>query len=367
MNWFQQAANPGILRLAPYQPGMPVETLERDLGITNIVKLASNENPLGPTPKLVDHLASILADSARYPDGSAYQLKGALSKKFGISTDALTIGNGSNDVLELLARVFLRPGLNVVVPEHAFVVYGLVTASLGASLIEVPCQTFTADLDAMLSKIDADTRMVFLANPNNPTGTWIKRDALEAFLAAVPTTTIVVLDEAYVEYVDDPAYPNGLKYLDQYPNLVVTRTFSKAYGLAALSLGYAVSHPEIADLMNRIRQPFNVNSTALAAGLIALEDSAHVEHGVQVNRDGLRALVAGFDRLGLPYIPSVANFISVDFGQDVGPIYQALLKEGVIVRPIGVYGMPHHLRVSVGTQAENQFFLAALDRVLAAG
>ena len=365
MGWFHEVANPGILSLAPYQPGLPVEALERELGITEIVKLASNENPLGPTPRLVEELDVVLAESARYPDGSAYQLKAALSKKFDVSVDQFTIGNGSNDVLELLARVFLRPGLKSVVPAHAFVVYRLVTASLGATLVEVPCDDFTPDLEAMLAMIDSETRMVFLANPNNPTGTWVKRDQLTAFLSAVPKTVLVVLDEAYVEYVEDSDYPNGLTLIDQYPNLIVTRTFSKAYGLAALRLGYAVSHPDIADLMNRIRQPFNVNSTALAAGLLALEDDAHVKLGVKVNREGLKQLNLGLEAFKLPVIPSVGNFLTFDLGRDALPVYQSLLQEGVIVRPIGVYGLPNHLSVSVGTETENAFFLAALDRVLA--
>jgi histidinol-phosphate aminotransferase len=361
---FFKSANTGVLNLAPYQPGKPVEELERELGLKQIVKLASNENPLGPTPQLQVHLGEILKDCARYPDGSAFQLKQKLSEQLGVATDCLTVGNGSNDVLELLARVFLKPGHNTVVSQHAFVVYGLVTQSLGATLREVPCVDYQQDLDATLAMIDDQTRIVFIANPNNPTGTWVRGDALERFLKAVPATTLVVLDEAYVEYVDDPAYPNGLGLLDQFSNLVVTRTFSKAYGLAALRLGYAVSHPDVADLMNRIRQPFNVNSMALAAGLIALEDPGHVAQGVAVNRQGLQVLNAGLSDLSLAVIPSVGNFVCFDLGQDALPIYQALLMQGVIVRPIGVYGLPQHLRVSVGTPEENRVFLDALGRVL---
>ena len=361
---FFKSANAGVLNLAPYQPGKPVEELERELGVSRIVKLASNENPLGPTPQLQANLGAVLKDCARYPDGSAFQLKQKLSEQLGVAIPCLTVGNGSNDVLELLARVFLKPGLNAVVSQHAFVVYALVTQSLGATLKEVPCVDYQQDLQATLAMIDDQTRIVFIANPNNPTGTWVRRDALETFLKSVPTTPLVVLDEAYVEYVDDPDYPNGLTLLDQYPNLVVTRTFSKAYGLAALRLGYAVSHPDVADLMNRIRQPFNVNAMALAAGLIALDDPAHVAQGVAVNRQGLRDLNAGLAELSLAVIPSVGNFVCFDLAQDALPIYQALLTEGVIVRPIGVYGLPHHLRVSVGTPEENRIFLEALGRVL---
>jgi len=361
---FFKSVNTGVLSLAPYQPGKPVEELERELGLSQIVKLASNENPLGPTPQLQHHLGEMLKDCARYPDGSAFQLKQKLSEQLGVSIDCLTVGNGSNDVLELLARLFLKPGYNAVVSQHAFVVYGLVTQSLGATLKEVPCVDYQQDLTATLAMIDDRTRMVFIANPNNPTGTWVRRDALEGFLKAVPATTLVVLDEAYVEYVDDPEYPNGLTLLDQHPNLVVTRTFSKAYGLAALRLGYAVSHPDVADLMNRIRQPFNVNSIALAAGLIALDDSEHVAQGVAVNQQGLLDLNAGLADLSLSAIPSAGNFVCFDVGQDALPIYQALLMQGVIVRPIGVYGLPRHLRVSVGTPQENRVFLKALGRVL---
>lgn len=361
---FFKAANPGILDLAPYQPGKPVEELERELGISNIVKLASNENPLGPTPKLRTDLAATLKESARYPDGSAFELKRRLSEMLNCATHQLTVGNGSNDVLELLGRVFLGPGLNAVVSEHAFVVYGLVTRSLGASLREVPCQNFCQDLEATLQAIDEQTRLVFIANPNNPTGTWVGRTALETFLRAVPDSVVVVLDEAYVEYVDDPDYPNGLALMDSYPNLVVTRTFSKAYGLAALRLGYSVSHPDIADLMNRIRQPFNVNSVALAAGLLALDDPDHVAEGVRINQEGLKSLNAAFESLSLSTIPSVGNFVCVDVQGDALPIYQGLLEQGVIVRPVGVYGLPNHLRVSVGTPEENQAFTTALKRVL---
>ncbi|MGB1189459.1 MAG: histidinol-phosphate transaminase [Pseudomonadales bacterium] len=361
---FFKAANPGILDLAPYQPGKPIEELERELGITGIVKLASNENPLGPTPRLNTDLAATLKEGARYPDGSAYELKRRLSGLLDCDMNQITIGNGSNDVLELLGRVFLGPGLNAVVSEHAFVVYGLVTRALGATLREVPCQNFYQDLDATLKAIDAQTRLVFIANPNNPTGTWVGKTALEAFLSAVPDSVIVVLDEAYVEYVEDADYPNGLELMDRYPNLVVTRTFSKAFGLAALRLGYSVSHPDIADLMNRIRQPFNVNSVALAAGLLALDDPEHVAEGVRINREGLAVLNAAFESLSLPAIPSAGNFVCFDVQSDALPVYQGLLERGVIVRPVGVYGLPNHLRVSVGTPSENQVFTTALKSVL---
>jgi len=263
MNYLSNV-NPGIDQIAPYQPGKPVETLERELGITDSVKLASNENPLGPSPRVMRDLPSQLAQLARYPDGGCFHLKEALGKRFEVDPSMITIGNGSNDVLEILGRLFLRPGTNAVVSEHSFVVYGLVTLAQGAEVREVPARDFGQDLNATLSVIDDNTRLVFIANPNNPTGTWVKSAELERFLDAVPSDVLVVLDEAYFEYVSDPDYPDGLALMGRYSNLIVTRTFSKAYGLAGLRLGWSVSPPEVADLMNRIRQPFNVNSLAMA-------------------------------------------------------------------------------------------------------
>jgi histidinol-phosphate aminotransferase len=361
---FYRLAQPGITELSPYQPGKPVEELERELGISNIVKLASNENPLGPSPKVTTDLQNHLDELARYPDGSGYLLKERLRVKLGIDPARLTIGNGSNDVLELLARVFLAPGLESVVSEHSFVVYPLVTKALGAELKVVPAKDYGQDLEATLAAISDKTRMVFIANPNNPTGTWIDETSLVSFLDQVPDDVIVVLDEAYFEYVEEPGYPDGLSLVEPYPNLVVTRTFSKAYGLAGLRIGYAVSHPDIADLMNRVRQPFNVNSMSLAAALVALEDQDHVKKSVALNSQGMKFLTEACGPMGLGFIPSVGNFLTVDFGRDAMPIYNALLHEGVIVRPIGVYGMPNHLRVTVGLPEENARFVDALQKIL---
>lgn len=361
---FNSYINPGIDQIAPYQPGKPVETLERELGIKNSVKLASNENPLGPSPRVMKALPDLLGDLARYPDGGCFLLKKALSDRFEIDPRAITVGNGSNDVLELLARVFLRPGLNAVVSEHAFVVYGLVTLAQGAEVREVPASDYGQDLEATLARIDSNTRLVFIANPNNPTGTWVRRSVLETFLDAVPSSVIVVLDEAYFEYVDDPDYPDGLELMQRYSNLVVTRTFSKAYGLAGLRLGWSATPLEMADVMNRIRQPFNVNSLAMAAGLIALEDQTHVQAGIETNRAGLIQMQKGITALGLSAIPSVGNFLTVQFQQDSTAIYEAMLRQGVILRPVGVYGLPQHLRISIGTAAENERCLETLSRVL---
>jgi histidinol-phosphate aminotransferase len=363
---FLKLAQPGITELSPYQPGKPVEELERELGISNIIKLASNENPLGPSPRVTSELKRHLDELARYPDGSAWVLKDRLQHMLGLAPERVTVGNGSNDVLELLGRVFLGAGLETIVSEHSFVVYPLVTKALGAELTVIPAKHYGQDLDATLKAVSDRTRMIFIANPNNPTGTWVDRASLTAFLDAVPDEVIVVLDEAYFEYVTEPEYPNGLEFIDRHDNLVVTRTFSKAYGLAGLRLGYAVSHPDIADLMNRVRQPFNVNSLSLASALSALDDQAHVQQSVELNSQGMKFLTDACDQMGLPYIPSVGNFLTIDFGRDALPIYDALLKQGVIVRPIGVYNMPNHLRVTIGLPEENARFIAALQSVLPA-
>jgi len=364
MTNFLDLAQPGITELSPYQPGKPVEELERELGISNIIKLASNENPRGLPPAVIETLNASAGELPRYPDGSAYLLKLRLQDHLGIDAARMTIGNGSNDVLELLARVFLGPDLESVVSEHSFVVYPLVTKALGASLRQVPARNYGQDLEATLAAISHNTRMVFIANPNNPTGTWVDRASLTNFLDQVPDNVIVVLDEAYFEYVQEPDYPNGLELVGKYDNLVVSRTFSKAYGLAGLRIGYAVSHPDIADLMNRVRQPVNVNSQSLAAAYVALEEQDYIDETVRMNSEGMAFLTQACDQMGLDYIPSVGNFLTVDFGRDAAPIYQALLHEGGIVRPIGVYGLPHHLRVTIGLPEENARFVDALRKVL---
>ncbi|HIG41178.1 MAG: histidinol-phosphate transaminase [bacterium] len=361
---FNSLASPGIQGLQPYQPGKPVEELERELGLTHVIKLASNENPLGPSPAVIEGLQKVMPELARYPDGSAFLLKEKLAGFLGVDTGNLTIGNGSNDVLELLARVFLHPGNEAIVSQHSFVVYPLATKAIGAELKVVPARNYGQNLEATLNCISARTRMVFIANPNNPTGTWVNKSSLVDFMNQVREDVLVVLDEAYFEYVEEETYPNGIELFKQFPNLVVTRTFSKAYGLASLRIGYAVSHPDIADLMNRVRQPFNVNSMSLAAAEIALDDQGHVNRSVQVNREGMALLTSACDEMGLTYIPSVGNFLTIDFARDAIPIYDALLHQGVIVRPIGVYGMPDHLRVTVGTAAENERFIESLKRVL---
>lgn len=358
-------AQPGICELQPYQPGKPVDELERELGINNIIKLASNENPLGPSPRAVQAMQQIMQDCARYPDGNGFALKQALASHYGLAMDCITLGNGSNDMLELLARVFAGPGLQILFSEHAFAIYPIAAKSVGADAVTVPAKDWGYDPDALLAAITADSRLIFIANPNNPTGTWLTSQQLKSFLDRVPEHVVAVLDEAYAEYVQQPDYPDSLPWLTQYPNLVITRTFSKAYGLAALRVGYALSSPAIADLLNRVRQPFNVNALALAAAEAVLSDGDYLKRSIEVNQTGMQQLTAGFEARGLDYIPSVGNFVSVDVARESMPVFNALLKEGVIVRPVANYGMPTHLRVTVGTRDENDRFLAALDTVLA--
>jgi len=356
--------HPGIAGLTPYQTGKPIEELTRELGITDVIKLASNENPRGPGPLVLERLAGAAEELSRYPDGGGYMLKQTLASTLDVAAERITLGNGSNDVLDLAGRISLTPGAEVMVTEHAFVVYRLVTASCGATLVEVPARDYGADLEAMKAAITEKTALVFLANPNNPTGTWVTESALVDFLEAVPERVWVVLDEAYFEYVEDSDYPNGLKLVDRYPNLILTRTFSKIHALAALRIGYAVSSEGVADLMNRARQPFNVNALAMAAAQAALADQEFISTSRQMNRDGKAALAAGFERLGLEFIPSAGNFVAVAV-PDAAGMYQALLHEGVIVRPIAEYGLADHLRVSVGLPEENERFLDTLERLLA--
>jgi histidinol-phosphate aminotransferase len=361
---FLALSNPGIQGLSPYQAGKPIEELQRELGLSDIVKLASNENPLGPSPAVVEACQRALRDSTRYPDANGFELKRAISAKFGLQPAQLTLGSGSNDVLDLIARVFLGPHASAVFSQYAFIVYPIATQACGARAIEVPAKNWGVDLEAMSAAIETDTRVVFIANPNNPTGTWVGNDELVAFLRRVPKDVVVVLDEAYTEYVERADFPNGLALLQDFPNLIVTRTFSKAYGLAGLRVGYAASSPLLADLLNRVRAPFNVNSLGLVAAVAALDDDAYLARARELNARGLQQLVDGIAPLGLPVIPSAGNFITVGMPGDALPIYQKLLHQGVIVRPLVPYKMPNHLRVSIGLPEENAKFLAALPKVL---
>ena len=350
-----------IRSIMPYQPGMPISELAREMGIdeASIVKLASNENPLGMSLFARDAARAALAEVARYPDGSAFALKAALCRKFGVKPEQLVVGNGSNDILEIATQAFLGPGTSAVYAQHAFAVYPLATHARGARGIEVPAKHFGHDLEAMAAAISADTRIVFIANPNNPTGTFLPGEHIEAFLRAVSPDVLVVLDEAYTEYLSPAQRYDAIAWVERFPNLLVSRTFSKAFGLAGLRVGYAIAHPEVADLMNRVRQPFNVSSVALAAAEAALGDDEFLAQSAELNRRGMEQLTTGFKAMGLEWIESAGNFVTFRIDDATG-INRALLQQGVIVRPIAGYGMPSWLRVSIGLPEENARFIAAL-------
>jgi len=352
--------------IAPYLPGKPIGELAREFGLAerDIVKLASNENPRGPGPAVRAAIAAAVEDVCRYPDGNGFALKSALSSRFGVGADQIVLGNGSNDVLELVTQAFLRPGDRAVYSRHAFAVYPLAVQARGAVGIEVPARDYGHDLAAMRAAITSATRIVFVANPNNPTGTWIAPDVLEAFVASVPDEVLIVLDEAYNEYLEPAQQSRSAAWIAKYANLVVSRTFSKAYGLAALRVGYGIMDPRVADMLNRVRQPFNVNALAQAAALAALADTAYVDESRALNRSGMRQLEDGVRALGLPFVPSHANFLLIRVG-DAAAVYQRLLKQGVIVRPVANYGLPEFLRVTVGLPGENRRFIDALAAALA--
>ena len=371
MNNFLKNAVPGVQLLSPYQPGKPVEELERELGITNAIKLASNENPLGPSIKAVEAAQSVISSVNFYPDGAGHKLSSALAKKHGIEQAGITLGNGSNDILELIGRAFLAPCNSAVYSEYSFAVYPLVVQATGAEArvaqafpSDHPVMPYGHDLNAIYEQITSSTRVVFIANPNNPTGTWLELDELSHFLSKVANDVLVVLDEAYFEYMPNDLKPDTQGLLNKYKNLLITRTFSKIYGLAGLRIGYAISHPDIADILNRVRQPFNTNMPAQAAALAAIEDQDHVNNSANLNADGLKQYAKALTALGLSYLPSIANFIAVNVKKDAMPVYNALLKEGVIVRPVASYNMPDYLRITVGNEQQNSRVLNALQKVL---
>jgi histidinol-phosphate aminotransferase len=352
-----------IRAISPYQPGKPISALAREMGLAeaSIVKLASNENPRGMSPKARSAVEAALAGVERYPD--QFDLVAALVERMGVGADRIVLGNGSNDVLDMAARVFLAPGRSAVFSEHAFAVYPLATMSAGGKCVVVPAKNHGHDLDAMRLAIRPDTRLIWIANPNNPTGTFLPYAEIRAFMAAVPADVAVVIDEAYNEYLPLADRVDTLGWVNEFPNLIVTRTFSKIYGLAGLRVGYAVAAPEVADLMNRVRQPFNVNNLALVGAIAGLDDHVFVAESFALNRHGMDQVVAGFKRLGLDHIPSHGNFVTFAV-PDGAAINDKLLKQGVIVRPIAGYGMPNHLRVTIGLETENARFLEALEKSL---
>lgn len=361
----------GVRALKPYEPGKPITELQREFGVRDVIKLASNENPLGPSPRALAAVRAALAGMSIYPDGQAYALRQALAAMHKLDPACITLGDGSDQNIEFVARAFLEPGKNAVFAQYSFAVYPLVTQAVGAEsrVAEAnPAEHATApcghNLDKLFSLIDANTRVLFIANPNNPTGTWLNKHDLRRFLERVPAHTLVVVDEAYTQYVEEPEYPDCSRWLGEFPNLIVTRTFSKIYGLAGLRCGYSLSHPRVADLLNRLRQPFNSSTLAQAGALAALGDDEHVRRSIELNRAGRAQLQEGLRSMGLRWIPSVTNFLSVDFGRPARPVYEALLQSGIIVRPLGNYGLPNHLRITIGLPEQNERLLIALERIL---
>ncbi len=373
---FQKLAVSGVQELQPYLPGKPIEELERELGVSNILKLASNENPMGPSPKVIEALREPMNKLQLYPDGNGFILKQTLSEKLNISMQQITLGNGSNDVLDMIARAFLCEGREAIYSEYAFAVYPISIKAVGATAKVAKAlptdhegtlnndSPYGHDLQAMKALITDKTRVIFIANPNNPTGTWLNSSELDTFISNVPNDVVVVVDEAYFEYVEESQYPDTMQWLDKYPNLIVTRTFSKIYALASLRIGYAVCSEQIADLLNRVRQPFNVNTPALVAATTALDDQQHLETCRAINSKGIKFWRAACQYRGIDYIPTVGNFITIDLEQDATPIYDALLREAVIVRPIANYGLSNHLRITISTPEQNQQCLDAFDKVL---
>ncbi|WP_324681768.1 histidinol-phosphate transaminase [Bibersteinia trehalosi] len=357
-------ANDGVKTLSPYQAGKPIEELERELGISNIIKLASNENPFGFPESAKQAIINQLNELTRYPDANGFELKATIAKKFGVKAEQITLGNGSNDLLELFAHTFADQDDEIIYSQYAFVVYPLVTKAINATAREIPAKNWGHDLAAFLAAINEKTKLIFIANPNNPTGNFLTHNEIDAFLAKVPENVLVVLDEAYTEFTAEQERVDSFALSAKYPNLIISRSLSKAYGLAGLRIGYAVSNPEIADLLNRVRQPFNCNSLALAAAQAVLNDDEFVKKVAENNRLEMARYEAFCTAQGLEFIPSKGNFITIDFKRPAQAIYEDLLREGVIVRPIAGYGMPNQLRVSIGLPEENDRFFSALLKVL---
>ncbi len=353
-------AAPGIRKLAPYDPGRPIEQVERQYGICGAIKVASNENPYGPSPLAQRVLDGTIDDVCRYPDGAGFALKSAIAERHGVSIDQICLGNGSNDVLDMAARVFVSPGDVGIISKHAFVVYYLSLVYARAQIKVIDALEFGHDTKKMAAAADERTKLIYIANPNNPTGTWTSADSLKALLGAIPESVIVVIDEAYSEYVDEPQYPNCIEWLSDHPNLIVTRTFSKIFGLAGLRIGYSVSSAQISDLLNRVRQPFNCNAIGMAAAIESLKDEAYCRRCRMLNTEQMRYMTDGFEQLGLKYIESAGNFICLHLGTAVEKAYEQLLYKGVITRMIGGYELPDYLRISIGTAQENQRVLETL-------
>lgn len=353
-----------IKNLVPYPPGKPLEELEREYGVRDAIKLASNENPLGPSPKALKAIEKAMGKLHRYPDGSAYYLKNRLAERFGISPDQIVLGNGSNELIEFLVKVFVRPGCEVISSTPSFLVYAKAVQAVGGKNVIVPLKDNHHDLDAIIDAVTVDTRIIFLDNPNNPTGSVIGRRPLDVFFSKLPDDIIVVMDEAYMEFVQGGATPSGLEYLKDDSRVVTLRTFSKAYGLAGLRVGYGIMNAALAGYLERVRQPFNINSLAQAAALAALDDDEHLNDTLRIIWNGIAFLTDGLTGLGCHVLPSHTNFLFVNVHRDARMVYEAMLRQGVIIRAMTAYGFHDHIRITVGLPDENERCLVALKRVL---
>lgn len=364
MGVFAAQANKAVLETVPYQAGKPIEEVEREFGINDIIKLASNENALGASPKALQAAQAALGAAHLYPDASYARLRDCIAEYNDVEPHHVTVGNGSENCIAFLIKAFLNENSNAIVDQYCFATIQILVKARNAQLIKIPSINYRQDIDATIKAIDENTKIVFVVNPNNPTGTYSTHDELVKLLTSIPENVLVIADEAYFEYVNKPDYPKTLALMKQYPNLVISRTFSKVFGLAGLRLGYLISSPEIADILNRARLPFNVNTCAVEAGIAALSDTEFLTATKQVTVDGLKQLEQGIIQLGLEYIPSVANFLTIDLKKSGVEVFNALLAKGVIVRPLVPYGLPHHIRVTVGTKAQNFRFLRELGGVL---
>jgi histidinol-phosphate aminotransferase len=362
---FTALANESIRHLAPYQPGKPISEVQRELGIKDVIKLASNENPLGASPKALAAIKNQINELALYPDASGHDLKQAIAKLWQIQPDQITLGAGSEALFVLIGQAFVKPGQDVIISQYGFATFTIATRIFQGNVVTVPAKEWGHDLEATLKAVTPNTRLIFLANPNNPTAAWHDHDTLVKFFERLPSDIIVVLDEAYAEFMtDEKNYPDSKKLLSQYPNIIITRTFSKLHGLAGLRIGYAISHPEAADMLNRVKLPFNVASTAMVAAIAALDDHDHIEATLNLNREGMQYYKEELTKMHIAFLPPAGNFMTIDVARDCGAVYQSLLREGVIVRPLTGYGLPTFLRVSIGTMTENQRFIQSLRKVL---
>lgn len=364
-DFITRKARPEVFRLKPYVPGKPIDEVKRELGLDDIIKMASNENPLGPCPKAVEAIKQVLDQLNIYPDSNCFQLKEKLARKLHINDEQIIIGNGSDEILMLIASAFVTPADEIIFCQPSFAEYEFTSTVMGGNMVAVPLkEDFSHDLDAILNSINEKTKLIYLCNPNNPTGNIVAEKDLDRFMEKVPADILVVIDEAYFEYANHPEYVSGLKYLHSGKPVMVLRTFSKIYGLAALRVGYGITSIEIAQAIQKVKEPFNVNMLAQVAACAALDDIEHLNKSKTVNLQGRKYLYDEFDKMGLSYVPTEANFVFVNVGKDSKEVFQALLKKGIIIRPGNIFGFPEYLRITIGTPEENERFIKGLQSVL---